>query len=75
MPKVANARVAQPGSWWWSTIGNIRIRCPLCLQPYRLEIPHRDILADGVIPYGIIHKVRGCRSRYAIIQLKDWSPT
>jgi hypothetical protein len=73
MPKVASARVAQPGCWWWSRNGNVRIRCPLCSRPYRLEVAHRRIEKDGSILFGIVHRVRGCRERYIIMQLKGWS--
>ncbi len=73
MPQAASARTAKPGSWWWSAHGNIRIRCPLCLVAYRLEIRHRDILADGLVPYYIHHRVKGCRERYVIMRLKGWA--
>ncbi len=72
LKRVVSARRAPPGTWWWSTHGNIRIRCPLCTAAYRLEIPHRDVQADGAILYGIEHRVKGCRGRYAVMQLVGW---
>ena len=72
LARVASARCS-PGSWWWSKRGNLRVRCPLCTEPYRLNVRPSDIDRHGRMPWPIVHYRHGCSDHCAWLRLGDWN--